>query len=88
VLPEAPPNAPTCPGIVIHAPRFADPLLRNTPLPLSGAQAQARYRARWPVEGLPLGAQQRRGAARQFGFAPESRQRLPAVAWLAGSILA
>jgi hypothetical protein len=60
----------------------------NTPLPLSGAQAQALYRDRWPVEGLPLWAKQMLGAARQFVFAPDSRQRLPELALLAGSILA
>ena len=27
------------------------------------------------------------GAARQFVFAPESRQRLPELAWIAGAIL-
>src|SRR5262249_6347179 len=57
-------------------------------LPLSGAQLQAMYRDRWPVEGLPLWAKQMLGAARQFVFAPESRQRLPELALLAGSILA
>jgi hypothetical protein len=88
VLPEAPPDAPTFTCIVIHAPRFAEPLLLNTPLPLRGAQGQAMYRDRWPVEGLPLWAKQRLGAARQFVFAPECRQRLPEVALLAGSILA
>ena len=46
------------------------------------------YRDRWPVEGLPLWAKQMLGAARQFVFAPESRQRLPEIALLAGSILA
>jgi hypothetical protein len=40
VLPEAPPDAPPCTCMVIHDPRFADPLLLNTPLPLSGAQAR------------------------------------------------
>ena len=88
VLPEAPLDAPRFPCLVIHAPRFAEPLLLNTPLPLSGAQAQAMYRDRWSVAGLPLGAKQMLGAARQFVFAPESRQRLPEVALLAGSILA
>jgi hypothetical protein len=88
VLPEAPPDAPTFPCMVIHAPRCAAPWLLNTPLPLSGAQAQAMYRDRWPVAGLPLGAKPRLGAARQFGFAPERRQRLPDVALLAGSLLA
>jgi hypothetical protein len=46
------------------------------------------YRDRWPVEGLPLWAKQMLGAARQFVFAAESRQRLPEVVLLAGSILA
>ena len=88
VLPEAPRGAPTFTSGVIHAPHGAEPLLLNTPLPLSGAQVQAMYRDRWPVEGLPLWAKQMLGAARQFVFAPESRQRLPEVALLAGSILA
>jgi hypothetical protein len=88
VLPDAPPGAPTFTCVVIRDPHFAEPLVLNTPLPLSGAQAQAMYRDRWPVEGLPLWAKQMLGAARQFVFAPESRQRLPEVALLAGSILA
>jgi len=88
VLPDAPPDAPTFTCIVIHDPRFAEPLLLTTPLPLSGAQAQAMYRDRWPVAGLPLWAKQMLGAVRQFVFAPESRQRLPELALLAGSILA
>ena len=46
------------------------------------------YRDRWPVEGLPLWAKQRLGAARQFVFAEDSRQRLPAWSLLAGSLLA
>jgi hypothetical protein len=88
VLPGAPPGAPTFTTVVIHDPRFAEPLLLNTPLPLRGAQVQAVYRDRWPVEGLPLWAKQMLGAARQFVFAPTSCQRLPAWALLAGSILA
>jgi hypothetical protein len=88
VLPTAPPGAPIFTTVVIHDPRFAEPLLLNTVLPLSGAQLQAVYRDRWPVEGLPLWAKQMLGAARQFVFAPESRQRLPELALLAGSILA
>ena len=40
------------------------------------------------MEGLPLCAKQMLGAARQFVFAPASRQRLPEVALLTGSILA
>lgn len=88
VLPNAPLGAPTLTTVVIDAPRFAEPLLLNTPLPFNGRQAQALSRDRWPVEGLPLWAKQMRGAARQFVFASESRQRLPELALLAGSILA
>jgi hypothetical protein len=88
VLPDAPPGAPSFTRVVLHDPRFAEPLLLNTPLPLSGAQAPAVYRDRWPVEGLPLWAQQMLGAARQFVLAETSRQRLPAVSLLAGSLLA
>ena len=88
VLPDAPPGAPTFTCVVVHDPRFTHPLVLNTPLPLSGVQAQAVYRDRWPVEGLPLWAKQMLGAVRQFVFAPTSRQRLPELALLAGSILA
>ena len=72
---------------LIHDPRFDEPLLLNTSLPLTGAHLQAFYRERWPVEGLPLTAKQMLGAARQFVFAPESRQRLPELALVAGAIL-
>ena len=88
VLPGASPGAPTFTTVVIHDPRFAAPLLLNTPLPLSGAQMQAVYRDRWPVEGVPLWAKQMLGAARQFVFAEASRQRLPELSLLAGSLLA
>lgn len=88
VLPDAQSGAPTFTCVVIRDPHFVEPLVLTTPLQLSGAQAQAMYRDRWPVEGLPLWAKQMLGAARQFVFAPESRQRLPEVALLAGSILA
>ena len=87
VLAEAPPGAPTFSTAVIHDPRFDEPLLVNTTLPLTGAQLQAFYLDRWPVEGLPLTAKQMLGAARQFVFAPESRQRLPELALVAGAIL-
>jgi len=87
VLAEAPPGAPPFRTVRIHAPRFAAPWLLNTALPLTGAQLQAFYLDRWPVEGLPLTAKQMLGAARQFVFAPESRQRLPELALVAGAIL-
>ncbi|MGE3540643.1 MAG: hypothetical protein AB7N91_24785 [Candidatus Tectimicrobiota bacterium] len=86
--PGASPGTATFTTGVIHDPRFAEPLLLNTPLALSGAQVQAMYPDRWAVEGLPLWAKQMLGAVRQFVFAPTSRQRLPELALLAGSILA
>ena len=86
--PDAPRGAPTFPRGGIHAPHWAEPVLLHTPLPLSGAQGQAMSRERGPVEGLPLWATQRLGAARQFVCAPESRPRRPAGARLAGSLLA
>jgi hypothetical protein len=87
VCPEAQPGAPTFSPVLIHAPRFDEPLLLNTSLPLTGADLQAFYRDRWPVAGRPLTATQILGAARQCVFAPESRQRLPALALVAGAIL-
>lgn len=87
VCADARPGAPTFSTVLIRDPRFAEPLLLNTALPLTGAHLQAFYRDRWPVEGLPLTAKQMLGAARQFVFAPESRQRLPELALVAGAIL-
>jgi hypothetical protein len=86
-LAKAPPGAPTFSTAVIHDPRFDEPLLLHTVLPLTGAQLQAFSLDRWPVEGLPLTAKPMLGAARQFVFAPESRQRLPELALVAGAIL-
>src|SRR5919206_1062353 len=87
VCTDAQPGTPTFSTVLIHDPRFDEPLLLNTSLPLTGAQLQAFYHDRWPVEGLPLTAKQMLGAARQFVFAPESRQRLPELALVAGAIL-
>ena len=87
VLANAPPGAPTCTTAVIHDPRFDEPLLWNTALPLTGVQRQAFSLDRWPVAGLPLTAKQMLGVARQFVFAPERRQRLPELALVAGAIL-
>jgi hypothetical protein len=81
-------------GITFHAtPAGASqqPVSAHPALPgalLSGAQVQAVYRDRWPVEGLPLWAKQMLGAAQQFVFALTSQQRLPELSLLAGSILA
>ena len=73
--------------VVIHDPRFAEPLLLLTPLDLSGEDLRQLYLNRWPIEGLPLVAKQMLGAARQFVFGEESRQRLPELSLLASAIL-
>jgi hypothetical protein len=87
VCAKARPGAPTFRTALSHDPRFDEPLLFNTSLPLTGAPLQAFSRDRWPVEGLPLTAKQMLGAVRQGVFAPESRQRLPELALVAGAIL-
>ena len=87
VLSDATPEAPRFSCVAIYDPRFQEPLLLVTPLGLSGAQLRDFYRDRWPVEMVPLAAKQMLGAARQFVFAKESRQRLPELSLLAGSIL-
>jgi hypothetical protein len=81
------PGAPTFTCALIKDPRFEEALLLNSPLRLSGPDLQAIYRDRWPIEGLPLTAKQMLGAARQFVFAEESRQRLPEISLLSGALL-
>jgi len=87
VLPEAAPESPTFTVVAIHHPRYREPLLLGTPLALAAEQVRAIYRDRWPVEQIPLAAKQMIGAARQFVHEPETCQRLPELALVAGSIL-
>jgi hypothetical protein len=88
LLPEdLPGEAPAFSAVAIHDPRYPEPLLLATPLALDGPTARDLYADRWPVEQLPLAAKQMVGAHRQFVHAPESRQRLPELALLAGSLL-
>jgi hypothetical protein len=86
-LTGAKPGAPTFTCLVIHDPRYIEPLVLATPCSASGAVIYALYRDRWPIEQWPLVSKQLLGAVRQFVFAPESRQRLPELALLAGAIL-
>lgn len=87
VLADAGTDSPTFAVVAIHDPRHRDPLLLATPLALTPQQARDCYRDRWPVEQLPLAAKQMVGAARQFVHAPETCQRLPELALLAGAVL-
>lgn len=87
VLAEAKPGAPPFTCLVIHDPRYVEPLVLASPLAATGAVLYALYRDRWPIEQWPLAGKQMIGAVRQFVFAPESRQRLPELALLAGAIV-
>ncbi len=87
MLPAAPSGSPTCTVWAFHDPRYAQPLLVATALDVSAAAVYHIYRDRWPVEQLPLAAKQMIGAARQFVSAPETCQRLPELALVAGAVL-
>jgi hypothetical protein len=87
VLPDAAPDSPTFTVVAIHDPAYRDPLLLATPLALPPRTVRDCYVDRWPVEQLPLAAKQMLGAARQFVSAPETCQRLPELALLAGAVL-
>jgi len=73
--------------VLIFHPDFPHPLLLIMTLALSAPQAHAFYLDRWGIEHPPLVAKQTLGAARQFVFAAEARQRLPELSLLAGSVL-
>jgi hypothetical protein len=87
VLPDAVPGSPTFQVVAIHHPRYPEPLLLASPLAVSPRALRALYADRWPVEQLPLAAKQMVGAGRQFVSEPETCQRLPELALLAGTIL-
>ena len=87
VLPDVPLDSPTFRLVVIHDPRWTEPLVLATTLTVSARALRDLYLDRWPVEQLPLAAKQMLGAARAFVSAPETCQRLPELALLAGSIL-
>lgn len=81
------PDNETFTVVVVHDPRFTDPLVLVCTETLTGQVLYALYRDRWPVEQVPLAAKQMLGGARQFVFAEESRQRLPELELLSGSIV-
>src|SRR5262249_10219940 len=88
VLATAKPGAATFRWVVIQDPRYRAPLVLTTHLPGSASAVWCLYRDRWPVEQVPLAATQMLGAHRAFVFGGASRYRLPALALLAGNILA
>jgi hypothetical protein len=88
VLSTAQPGAPAFRCAVIHDPRYQEPWVLATNLPVSAYALWCLYRDRWPVEQVPLAAKQMLGAHRAFVCGGESRHRLPALALLAGNILA
>jgi hypothetical protein len=87
VLPTAGADAPTFTVVALYDPRYQEPLLLATPLALPPPVLRALYPDRWAVEQIPLVAKQLLGAVRQFVHAPETCQRLPELALLAGVIL-
>jgi hypothetical protein len=86
VLADAPTDAPRFQVVAVQDPRYKTPLLVATPLGLTPREVRDLYRDRWPVEQVPLTAKQMLGAARQFVSAPETCQRLPELALLAGAV--
>jgi hypothetical protein len=73
--------------LVFFDPLYLDPLVLGTNVTLLPETAFKMYLDRWPVEQVPLVAKQTLGLGRHFVFAPESCQRLPELALLAGNIL-
>jgi hypothetical protein len=88
VLASAKPGATAFRCVVIHDPRYHEPWVVVTNLPVSASALWGLYRDRWPIEQVPLAAKQMLGAHRAFVFGGESRYRLPELALLAGNILA
>lgn len=89
VLPKtAPaPDNKTVDVYAFHDPTFKQPWLLATSVKLHYESVRALYTDRWPIEQIPLSAKQMVGAHRQFVHNPESIQRLPELALLAGSLL-
>jgi hypothetical protein len=89
VLPKTAPHSlnQTFDVYAFHDPAFKHPWLLATPVKLKFESVHAIYTDRWPVEQMPLSAKQMLGAHRQFVHNPESVQRLPELALLAGSIV-
>jgi len=87
VLSDAKPGEASFTCVLIRDPRYKEPLILASNLPVSAFVLWQLYRDRWPIEQMPLAAKQMLGAARSFVFGAESRYRLPELALLAGNIL-
>jgi hypothetical protein len=87
VLPAADADAPVFGVIAIHDSRHPAPLLLASSVALSPRAARDLDADRWPVEPVPLAAKQVLGAERAVVSAPETCQRLPEMALVAGAIL-
>ena len=87
VLPDALPGSARFTCVVIHDPRYKEPLVLVSNLSASAYVLWQLYRDRWPIEQMPLAAKQMLGAERSFVFGAESRFRLPELALLAGNVL-
>ena len=88
MLSTAKPGSPAFRCAVIHDPRYQEPLVVVTNLPVSAYALWCLYRDRWPIEQLPLAAKQMVGAHRAFVFGDESRYRLPASLFLDSRVVA
>ena len=87
VMTDQKPGAASFRCLVIFDPRYHDPLVLVTNLPITAYAIWCLYRDRWPVEQLPLAAKPMLGAGRSYVFGEASRHRLPQLALLAGNIL-
>jgi hypothetical protein len=87
VLSDAKPGSPSFRCVVILDPKYKEPLVLATNLPISAKALWCLYSDRWPIEQLPLAAKQMLGAERSFVFGQQSRIRLPELSLLAGNIL-
>lgn len=73
---------------LIEDPKFKEPWLLASSLPLSPAAWQVAYRLRWTVERPPLIAKSLLGAQRQFLHSTDTGSRFFALALLAACMLA
>lgn len=89
VLPKTTPDPanPTVDVYAFHDPAFKHPWLLACSVKLRFESVHALYTDRWSVEQIPLSAKQMLGTHRQFVHSPESVQRLPELALLAGSMV-